>query len=74
MLAGVHQFVGLARLFQGEGAEHLRPDSAGAHVRPAAAVVVLRRLQGLILEREQDAAWVRSEVGGVVSVEQGGRA
>ncbi len=38
------------------------------------AVVVLRRLQGLILERERDAAWVRSEVGGVVSVEQGGRA
>ena len=38
------------------------------------AVVVLRRLQGLILEREQDAAWVRAEVGAAVSVEEGGPA
>ena len=46
------------------------------------AVVVLRRLQGLIVEREQDAAWVRAEIGGdvsqtadrSVSVEKGGRA
>lgn len=45
-------------------------------------VVVLRRLQGLILEREQDAAWVRAEVGGGVGhrsgqqalVEDGGQA